>query len=58
MDSISSVEPDDDLDAVDSIMPIVIKITFDVARCVTTREKNDSKVNVDSKRVKAEVDFD
>ena len=31
MDSISSVEPDDDLDAVDSIMPIVIKITFDVA---------------------------
>ncbi len=26
--------------------------------CVATREKNDSKVNVDSKRVKAEVDFD
>jgi len=26
--------------------------------CVTTREKNDSEVNVDSKRVKAEVDFD
>jgi hypothetical protein len=26
--------------------------------CVTTREKNDSEVSVDSKRVKAEVDFD
>ena len=26
--------------------------------CVTTREKNDSEVSIDSKRVKAEVDFD
>jgi len=30
----------------------------ELGACVTTREKNDSKVNVDSKRVKAEVDFD
>jgi hypothetical protein len=34
MDSISSVEPDDDLDAVDSIMPIVIESTFDIPRKV------------------------
>ena len=34
MDSISSVEPDDDLDAVNSIMPIVIKSTFDIPRKV------------------------
>jgi len=40
-------------------MPIHNCLLFKVFKhCVTTQEKNDSEVNVDSKRVKAEVDFD
>ncbi len=33
-------------------------LAFFVQRCVTTQEKSDSEVTVESKKVKEEIDFD